>query len=198
MASLGHNDLTHWGRVTHICVDKLTVISSNNGLSPGRRQDIIRTNAAILLIGSLGTNFSEISIKFHTFSFKKMHLKMASAKWRLFCLGLNVLRAACSTKMESHQNTVYTRLTISLILILYDDGIKWKHFPRYWPFVRGIHWSLVDSPHKGQWCRALMFSLICAWANSWINNGDTSDLRCHRVHYDVIVMMWSTKRESVS
>ena len=83
--------LTHWSRVTHICVDKLTIISSDNGLSSGRRHAIIWTNAAILLIGSLGTNFSEISIEIHTFSFKKMHLKMLSAKWHLFCLGLNVL-----------------------------------------------------------------------------------------------------------
>ena len=84
--------LTHWGRVTHICVGKLTNIGSDNGLSPGRRQAIIWTNAGILLIGPLGTNFSEILIVSHTFSFKKMHLKMSSAKWRPFCLGLNVLR----------------------------------------------------------------------------------------------------------
>ena len=70
--------LTHWGRVTHICVNKLTIIGSYNGLSPGRRQAIIWTNAGILLIGPLGTNFNEILIKIHTFSFKKMHLKMSS------------------------------------------------------------------------------------------------------------------------
>ena len=84
------NNLTHWGRVTHICVGKLTIIGSDNGLSPGRRQAIIWTNVVILLIRTLGTNFSEILSEFHTFSFKKMHLKMSSAKWRPFCLGLNV------------------------------------------------------------------------------------------------------------
>ena len=84
--------LTHWGRATHICVDKLTIISSDNGLSPGRRQAIIWTNAGILLIGSSGTNFSEILIEILTFSFKKMRLKVSSAKWRPFCLGLNVLK----------------------------------------------------------------------------------------------------------
>ena len=89
---LGLNALTHWGRVTHICVGKLTNIGSDNGLSPGRRQAIIWTNAGILLIGTLGTNFSEFSIVIHTFSFNKMHLKMSSAKWRSFGLGLNVLR----------------------------------------------------------------------------------------------------------
>ena len=83
--------LTHWGRVTHICVGKLTINGSDNGLSPKRRQAIIWTNAGILLIGPLGTNFSEILSDIHTFSFKKMRLKMSSGKWRPFCLGLNVL-----------------------------------------------------------------------------------------------------------
>ena len=83
--------LTHWGRVTHICVGKLTIIGSDNGLSPGRRQAIIWINPGILLIGPLGTNFSEILIGIQTFSYTKMHLKMSSAKWLPFCLGLNVL-----------------------------------------------------------------------------------------------------------
>ena len=83
--------LTHWGRVTHICVVKLTIIGSDNGLSPGRRQAIIWTNAGMLLIMLLGTNFIEILIGIQTFSFKKMHLKMSSANWRPFSLGLNVL-----------------------------------------------------------------------------------------------------------
>ena len=83
--------LTHWGRVTHICVSKLTIISSDNGLSPGRRQAIIWTNAGILLIRTLGTNFSEILGEIHSFSLSKMHMKMSSAKWRLFGLGLNEL-----------------------------------------------------------------------------------------------------------
>ena len=81
----------NWGRGTHICVSKLTIVGSDNGLSPGRRQAIIWTNAGILLIGPLGTNFSEILIKIHIFSLTKMHLKMLSTKWRPFCLGLNVL-----------------------------------------------------------------------------------------------------------
>ena len=83
--------LTHWGRVTHICVSKLTIIGSDNGLAPGRRQAIIWSNAGILLIWPIGTNFSEISVDIHTFSLKKIHFKMSSGKWRLFCLGLNVL-----------------------------------------------------------------------------------------------------------
>ena len=83
--------LTHWGRVTHICVGKTTITGSDNGLSPGRRQAIIWTSAGILLIGPLGTNFSENLIEIQTFSLKKVHFKVSSAKWRPFWLGLNVL-----------------------------------------------------------------------------------------------------------
>ena len=88
----GSSKLTHWGRVTHICVSKLTIIDiSDNGLSAGRRQAIIWTNAGILLIGPLGTNVSENLIEIYTFSFKKMHLNMLFGKWRPCCLSLNVL-----------------------------------------------------------------------------------------------------------
>ena len=83
--------LTHWCRVTHICVSNLTFIGSDNGLSPGRRQANIWTKAGILLIGPSGTNFSEILIEILAFSFKKMRLKASSAKWQPYCLGLNVL-----------------------------------------------------------------------------------------------------------
>ena len=85
------NVLTHWGWVTHICVGTNTNIGSDNGLSPGRRQAIIWTNAKILLIGPLGTNFSGNLSEIHIFSFKQIHLKMSSGEWRPFCLGLNVL-----------------------------------------------------------------------------------------------------------
>ena len=74
----------------------------------------------------------------------------------------------------------------------HDDVIKWKHFPCYWPFMRGIHRSAVNSPHKGQWGEALMFSLICAWINGWVNNGEAGDLRRHRAHYDVTLMVLPT------
>ena len=85
------NVLTHWGRVTHICVSDLTSIGSDNGLSPGRHQAIIRTNAGILFIRPLGTNFSEFLVEILIFSFKKMRLKVLSAKRRTFCLDLNEL-----------------------------------------------------------------------------------------------------------
>ena len=71
-----------------------------------------------------------------------------------------------------------------------DDVIKWKFFPHYWPFVCGNSpVTPVNSPHKGQWRKALTFSLISStWTNSWTNNEDTGDLKCHCAHYDVIVM----------
>ena len=99
MESLYQQDsvfLTHWGGVTHICVSKTAIIGSDNGLSPGRRQAVIWTNAGILLIGTLGTNFSEILIECLSFSFKKMHMKMSSGKWWPSCLGLNVLTNRCA------------------------------------------------------------------------------------------------------
>ena len=168
--------LTHWGRVTHICVSKLTTIGSDNGLSPGPCQAIIWTNAGILLIGPLGTNFSEILIVIEIFSFKKMHLKISSAKWRPFCFGLNVLThcglltpygkislsqhwliihvMACCLKQwwllngEIMWHSPQGIFTGNAQNIYHDDVIKWKHFPHYWPFVRGIHWSPVNTLHK--------------------------------------------------
>ena len=92
--------ITHWGRVTHICVGKLTIIGSGNGLSPGRRQANIWTNAGILLIRPSGTNSNENLIEIHTFSLKKIHLKMPSGKWRPFCFGLNVISGSYS----NHKN----------------------------------------------------------------------------------------------
>ena len=89
--------------MTHICIGNQTIIDSDNGLSPDRRQAIIWNNVGILLSGPLGIVFSQISIEIHTFSFKKMHLKTSSAKWVPSCLGLNVLtwtyRTALATKL---------------------------------------------------------------------------------------------------
>ena len=104
----------------------------------GRHQAIIWTNAGILLIRRLGTNFSEILSEIHTFSLKKMSLKMSSAKWRQFCLGLyaDMQRHVTGPSYHSGMRTGH------------DDVIKWKHFPCYWPFVRGIHRSPVNSPPK--------------------------------------------------
>ena len=130
------NTLTHWGRVTHICVSKLTVIASDNGLSPGRRQAIIWNNDGILLIWPLGTNFSEILIEIHSFSFRKMRLKVSSAKWWPFCLGLNVLNT-----LRPEHNGCYSA----------DDKFELK-------FMREGHmeflvWKVIENCH-----RSCMFS----------------------------------------
>ena len=99
---------TLWGRVKYICISKLTIIGSDNGLSPGRCQAIIWTNDGILLIGPKGTNVSEILNEIQTFSFKKMHLKMSSGKWQPFCLGLNVLTGLWYERIS---NILYIRRT---------------------------------------------------------------------------------------
>ena len=111
--------LTHWGRVTHISVVELTIIGTKNGLSPRRRQAIIWTNASILLIGPLGTKFSDILIEILRVSFKKIRLKGSSAKWRPYCLGLNVLiktAIACNSRKTNPH--------------------KWSH-----RLQRGVFWS---------------------------------------------------------
>ena len=109
----------------------------------------------------------------------------------------------CNVLKSSAKNICYTAILSEFIvrfvtyliticgwLFSHDDVIKWKHFPRYWPFVRGIHRSPVNSPHKGQWRGALMFSLICVWINAWVNNSDPGELRRHRAHYDVTVIVY--------
>ena len=114
--SWGHSleYLTLWGRVTHICISKLNITDSDNGLSPGRCQAIIWTNAGMMSIGPLGTNLSEILLEIYTFSFKKMHLKTSSGKWRTSCLGLNVLRVVslplddCSSANEESSKYMIT------------------------------------------------------------------------------------------
>ena len=109
--------LTNWGRMTHICVGKLTIIGSDNGLSPGRRQAIIWTNAGILLFEPLGTNFSEILIGIQIFSFTKMRMKMSSAKWRPFCLGLNVLTLFSVVKCKRGEPAMHRSCISRLICI---------------------------------------------------------------------------------
>ena len=85
------------------------------------------------------------------------------------------------------QAYLHSRISCTVMKV-HDDVIKWKHFPRYWLFVWGIHWSPVNSTHKGQWRGALILSLICVWTNAWVNNRDAGDLRPNCAHHDVIVM----------
>ena len=110
--------------MTHLCVSKLTSIASDNGLSPGRRQAIIRNNAGILLIGPLGINFSEIDrlIEILTFSSKKMHFKVSSAKRRPFCPGLNVLyhRGHCIQVAHRYPHCIHVHIDIPRIRDLHQ------------------------------------------------------------------------------
>ena len=92
---------------------------------------------------------------------------------------------------------IYNITGLTYFPFLHDDIIKWKHLPCYWPFVRGIHRSPMNSPHKGQWRVALMFSLICVWINGWVNNRKAGDLRHYRSHYDVTVMEGHIKENPV-
>ena len=140
-----HSLLTHWGRVTYTCVSKLTIIGSDNGLSPGRRQAIIWTNVGILLIGPLGTNFSEILIKIHTFSFKTMYWKLSSAKWRRFGLGLNVLtddkwaRYGTNAMSPSHMwHKTIELLNFIMKSMLMNPGFEYKMFDCYTKYATSI------------------------------------------------------------
>ena len=131
--------------MTHICVDNLTIIGPDNGLSPGRRQAIIWTNAGIMLIGPLGTNFSEILIEIRTFSFKKMRLKLSSGKWRPFCLSLNVVKKKC------------VKLTICHIAS--DDGLVPNWWPIMWTNDGLVYWHIcIGWP---QWINAKELLLQC-------------------------------------
>ena len=135
--------------MTHICVGKLTLIVSDNGLSPDRRQAIIWTNAGLLSIGPLRTNFSENVIKIQQFSLKKMHVKMSSAKWRPSCLGLNVLTVHSDTL--NRKKTAFTDcLKPSRWQAIYYSGIK---IPRPIQNITRktieaeqiwVHWSISD------------------------------------------------------
>ena len=116
-------------------------------------------------------------VKF-TFSF------FVSVLWNMIFMPVAALNLV-SMDTAIHLGCGWTKRTNSV----HDDVIKREHFPRYWPFVRGIHRSPVNSPHKGQWRGALMFPLICTWINGWVNNREAGDLRRHRTHYEAIVMI---------
>ena len=94
-----------------------------------------------------------------------------------------------SSWKQFNHGSVWGQCLSTLLLIIMVDVIKWKHIPRYWLFMMGIHQSMVDSPHKDQWCWALIFSLICGWSYCWANNQDNGDLRWYRAHYDVTIMI---------
>ena len=100
------------------------------------------------------------------------------------------LRVDNRIRSDNSTNKSQSILRSCFIILRHDDVIKWKHFPRYWPFVHGIHRSPVNSPHKGQWRGALIFSLICVWINNWVNDREAGDSWRYCAHYDVIIMMY--------
>ena len=124
---------------------------------------------------------------------KEKHFKIYQAKNLEILSSISIVLSitkSCHSR-SIHKTILHITLQIQAKYTdwnLHDDVIKWKHFPRYWPFVRGIHRSPVNSPHKGQWHGAFMFPLICTWINRWVNNRKSGDLRRYRAHYNVIVM----------
>ena len=133
--------------MTHIFISRLAIIGSNNGLSPGRHQATIWTNAGILSIGPSGTIFSEISIENHTFSFKKLHLKISSAKWWPFCLRPNMLTHWPLTIWQSFKKcSFWTHLTDWYHEYLLWNCPKGNVIRRNWRWVKiGSYNGLVPS-----------------------------------------------------
>ena len=163
--------VTYLDRVTHICFVNLTIIGSDNGFSPDRRQAIIWTSAGISLIRTLGTNLSEILSEIRMFSFTKTHLKMSSGKWRPFCLGLNVLTHTqwYDVPWWRHQMEAFS----ALLAICAGNSPVTGEFHAQRPVTRSFD---------------VFFDLLLN--KRWVNTREAGDLRRYRAHYDVTVMLW--------
>ena len=149
-------------------------------MSPVRHHAIIWNSTGILLIGSSGKKSVE-SVRNYT----NFRSKIRICKCRLQNCGQNVDHMTLFKMDDDVSWDIVERPVIAWW------RHKWEHFPGYWPFVRGIHRSLVNPPHKGQWRGALTFSLICAWINGWVNNRVACGLGRNRAHYDITVMHWN-------
>ena len=123
----------------------------------------------------------ELSPRLHDMPFARF--RDLTLVWKFSCY-----KYSSSVQVLKLTNQMHFNRCIPLHKVRHDGVIHWKYFPRYWPFVHEIHWSLVNSPHKGQWRGAYIFSLICTWINVWVHNLDAGDLRRHRALYDVIVI----------
>ena len=161
---------------------RLDHIGDNNGLF--RSALVVRWHCPRVGVAKQKINPPRVAEKTTTANSCVLQLFLSSLPW------------ACRYEAVQH-NTIFHKTccwqmfqSCLEMISQHDDVTKWKHFSRYWPFVMGIHRWPVNSPHKGQWRGALMFSLICVWVNDWINNREAGDLylRRHRAHYDVIVM----------
>ena len=140
--------------MTHICISKFPIIGSDNGLLPGRRQAIIWTNAGLSLIGPLGTNFSETLIEIYTFSFKKMHLKMSSAKWWHICLSLNVFSNHPNDSLQNEE-FMFCLPEISLphsaLILGLRSANEIRHYkvtPSLIGWVHPWHWTMIHCSSK--------------------------------------------------
>ena len=164
--------LPHWGRVTHICVSELTIIGSDNGFSPWRRQAIIWNNAGLLLIEPIGTNVSEISIEIQTFSIKKMHLNMSSEKWRPFCLGLNVSDFQ-NTDHSSSSRAIYG---LCLLWVLYYSGTEYHRCY----FLKTLRPRNNDRHFPNDICRGICFNeyirISMKISLKFVPNGSINDI----------------------
>ena len=204
--------------MTHICVSRLTSIGSDNGLSPGRRQAIIWTNAGILLIGPIGTNLSEISIAIQTFSFQKVHLEMSFGKCRPFCLCPNVL---------NHNNTLpwlsVNHVCISLDVLTYfllNDGTLFNAFQKcIFIYIISLHQALkytqqttpVLTNYKlsankwktrpqryvwGLWCQKQVSRL---WLSNYIPQNTAAPDTCfwHQILHKIHLFLYSGARYAI-
>ena len=183
--------LTHWGRVTHICVGKLIIIGSDNGLSSDRRQAIISTNAGLLSIGPLRAYFSENLIKIQQFSLKKMHVKMLSAKWRSSCLGsLNVLMIAqdmnqcrlAITKDPRHSSHEHSHEVLKISVISWELPVNFHEknaadpfYFRDWSSVSEINFKLTHlalQSHLPGASECIRHVLVVNFINLWLINNE--------------------------
>ena len=162
--------------MTHICVGELTIIDSDNGLSPWRRQAIIRTNAGILLIGPVETNFRENLIVVQTVSFKKLHLKMASAKWRPLprpqCVKTCPEIVVCRDPFYSHEIRYTVFFWFCFVLLLFFINIRalcilyitYRYNSPFQEITSGWRWKGLN--HWQRQCLLLSSSSRCRLSES--------------------------------
>ena len=155
-----------------------------SGMAAGQ-QDVLYFNVCGSLYVTMLLPVKPFYLCLSPLRFSRLWLIITSTRrlWFGVVHGFSDLWLINSTMFVFKRSQIFTRVMFYVI--------KWKHFPRYWPFVRGIHRSPVNSPDKCQWRGALMFSWICAWINYWVNNREAGDLRRHRAHYDVTVKLLS-------
>ena len=168
--------------MTHICVGNQTIIGSDKGLSPGRRQAIIWANAGILLVGNLGRNFSEILIEIHIFSFKKMHLKMSSAKWRPFCLGRwgalrwmqqNLTSEKTLVQCRRVRNHYLNRCWLKSMSPCDVTWTWWLGCPHYYFWLDGVTECRQPQEQSRKWVVLIFwYSLYCYYMMTPSNGSD--------------------------